>query len=142
MADPATGGLAATATAIGSASGIAILSTFNTIPLAEYVPGTIFAMIGAVGYQFIKAQTAREKAGQNGALRKDLPTIDLVTVGYSLFGAPLASGALIAIIHMFGGTANFLSLGGFMLAGAAGPTLVQKAVGMFVGALPSKPGGS
>lgn len=139
MADPATGGLAATAAVVASASGIAVLSTFNTIPLAEYVPGTIFAMIGAIGYQFIKAQTAREKAEQSGLALKDRPTIDFVTVGYALFGAPLASGALIAIIHLFGGTANLLSLGGFMLAGAAGPTLVQKAVVMFVNILPNKP---
>jgi hypothetical protein len=139
MADPATGSVAATATAITSAGGMALLSTFNTIPLAEYLPGTIFACIGAVGWQFIAAQVAREKAAQSGKPPNERPVIDLVTVGYSLFGAPLASGALIAIIHMFGGTANFLSLGGFMLAGAAAPTLVSRAVGLFVSVIPNKP---
>lgn len=141
MADPATGSLAATTAAVTSAGGMAILSTMNSIPLNEYVPGTIFAIIGAIGWQFIAAQVAREKAAQNGVPAKDRPTIDLVTLGYSLFGAPLASGALIAIIHLFGGTANFLSLGGFMLAGAAAPTVVNRAVGMFVSMIPSKPPG-
>ena len=141
MADPATGSVAATAAVITSASGMAILSTLNTIPLGEYVPGTIFAIIGAIGWQFIAAQVAREKSAQNGTALKDRPTIDFVTLGYSIFGAPLASGALIALIHMFGGTANFLSLGGFMLAGAAAPTVVSRAVGIFVGLLPKQPPG-
>lgn len=141
MADPATGGVAATAAAVTSAGGMAILSTFNAIPLVEYIPGTGFAIIGAIGWQFIAAQVAREKSAQSGTPLKDRPTIDIVTLGYSIFGAPLASGALIAIIHMFGGTANFLSLGGFMLAGAAAPTIVTRAVGLFVSALPKAPGG-
>ena len=139
MADPATGSVAATAAVITSASGMAILSTLNTIPLQEYVPGTIFAIIGSIGWQFIAAQVAREKAAQDGTPADKRPVIDLVTVGYAIFGAPLASGALIAIIHMFGGTANFLSLGGFMLAGAAAPTIVSRAVGLFVSALPKAP---
>lgn len=141
VADPATGTVAATAAAVTSASGMAILSTFNSIPLGEYVPGTIFSIIGAIGWQFIAAQVAREKSAQSGIALKDRPTIDFVTVGYSIFGAPLASGALIALIHVFGGTANFLSLGGFMLAGAAAPTIVSRAVGLFVSALPKAPGG-
>lgn len=141
MADPATGGIAATAAAVTSAGGIAILSTVHDIPLNEYVPGTVFAIIGAVGWQFIRAQDAREKSAQNGTAFKDRPTIDLVTVGYAIFGAPLASGALIALIHLFGGTATLLSLGGFMLAGAAGPSIVQRAISMFVAILPNKPPG-
>ena len=140
MADPATGSLAATAAVVTSAGGVALLSTFNSIPLGEYVPGTVFAILGAVGWQFIAAQVAREKSAQNGVAVKDRPTIDFVTLGYAIFGAPLASGALIALIHMFGGTANFLSLGGFMLAGAAAPTIVTRAVGLFVGMLPNKTG--
>ena len=141
MADPATGSAAATAAVVASASGVALISAVHNIPLAEYVPGTVFAMIGAVGWQFIAAQVAREKSAEKGTPTKDRPTIDLVTVGYSLFGAPLASGAFIAIIHVFGGTANLLSLGGFMLAGAAGPTIVQRAIGFFLSAVPSKTGG-
>jgi hypothetical protein len=140
VADPATGSLAATAAVVTSAGGVALLSTFNSIPLGEYVPGTVFAILGAVGWQFIAAQVAREKSAQNGVAVKDRPTIDFVTLGYAIFGAPLASGALIALIHMFGGTANFLSLGGFMLAGAAAPTIVTRAVGLFVGMLPNKTG--
>lgn len=141
MADPATGGVAATAAAVTSASGMALLSTINTIPLGEYVPGTIFAIIGAIGWQFIAAQVAREAAAKNGTPMDKRPTIDFVTLGYAIFGAPLASGALIALIHMFGGTANFLSLGGFMLAGAAAPTITSRAVGLFIGVLPKQPPG-
>lgn len=141
MTDPATGSIAATAAVVTSAGGVAILSTINAIPLGEYVPGTIFAIIGAIGWQFIAAQVAREAAAKNGTPLSQRPTIDLVTVGYAIFGAPLASGALIALIHLFGGTANFLSLGGFMLAGAAAPTIVSRAVGLFVGLLPKQSSG-
>ena len=43
---------------------------------------------------------------------------------------PLASGAVIAVVHMFGGTASLLSLPGFLLAGAAGPSIVTPVVSM------------
>jgi len=131
-----TGVVAATAAVATSAGGVALLSTLSSIPLEEFLPGTLFSCIGAIGWQFIRAQADRETAAKNGVALKDRPTIDLVTLGYSLFGAPLVAGALIALIHSFGGTANFLSLGGFMIAGAAGPTLVQRVVGLFINALP------
>lgn len=136
MTEPATGALAATAALTATAGGVALLNTLNTIPMGEYIPGTIFAMIGAVAWKFIAAQTERERAAQNGTPRNQLPTIDLVGVGYALFGAPLASGAVIAIVHMFGGTANFLSVPGFLFAGAAAPTLVTRVVGMFINMIP------
>lgn len=136
MTEPATGTLAATAALTASAGGVAIINTLNTIPMGEYVPGTIFAMLGALSWKFIAAQSAREKAAQAGTPRDKLPTVDLVAVGYALFGAPLASGAVIAIVHMFGGSANFLSVPGFLFAGATAPALVTRVVGMFMNMIP------
>lgn len=121
---------------------MAALGALNSIPMGEYLPGTAFAMVGAFAWKFIAAQSAREKAAASGTPKEKLPTVDFVTVGYALFGAPLASGAVIAIVHMFGGSANFLSVPGFLFAGAAGPTLVTKVVGMFLNMIPgNKPGG-
>lgn len=142
MAEPATGSLAASAALATSAGGMALLSTLNSIPVGEYIPGTVFAVIGAVAWQFISAQVARETAAKNGVPMEKRPTIDVVTLGYSLFGAPLASGAVIALVHLFGGTANLLSLPGFLLAGAAGPTLVTRIVSMFIALIPNKTGGT
>lgn len=141
MTGPATGATAATAALATSGAGMALLSTLNSIPLGEYIPGTIFAVIGAVAWQFISAQVARETAAKNGTPADKRPTIDFVTVGYALFGAPLASGAVIAAVHLFGGTTNLLSLPGFLFAGAAGPTLVTRIVGMVIAIIPNKAGG-
>lgn len=135
MAEPA-GTTAATTALATSAGSVALLSSLNSIPVGDYLPGTVFAMLGAVAWQFIAAQTAREKAMQSGVPKEKLPTIDLVNVGYALFGAPLASGAVIAIVHMFGGTANVLSVPGFLFAGATCPTLVTKVVGLFMNMVP------
>lgn len=141
MSDPATGALAASAATVTSVGGMALLSAVSTIPIGEFIPGTAFACLGGVGWQFIRAQTAREAAEKNGVAMKDRPTIDLVTLGYSLFGAPLVAGALIGMIHAAGGSPNFLSLGAFILAGAAGPTLVQRAVALFISLLPEPKNG-
>ena len=140
MTSPATGTLAAAGAATTSSAGVAILSTLS-IPLDEYLAGTLFAVIGAVAWQFIAAQVARERAAQNGDPPDKRPTIDLTTVGYALFGSPLASGAMIALVHLFGGTTNLLSLPGFLLAGAAGPQLVTRVVALFIAVIPSKTGG-
>lgn len=136
MTEPASGSVAATAALTASAGGVALLSTLNTIPLAEYVSGTVFAMIGAFAWKFIAAQSAREKAAASGTPKDKLPTVDFVTVGYALVGAPLASGAVIAMVHIFGGQANWLSVPGFLFAGAAGPTLVTRMVNMFMNMAP------
>lgn len=141
MTDPATGVTAATLAAATSASGTALLSAFTTLPVGEFLPGTMFAVIGAIGWQFIAAQAAREKGAQDGVARDKLPTVDITTLGYSVFGAPLAAGCLIAAIHFFGGTSNFLSLPGFLLAGAVGPKLVTRVVVLFLGMIPSPKSG-
>lgn len=139
MTEPTTtGGAAALAV---SAGGSSLLAAFNNIPLNEYLPGTLFALIGAVAWQFIVAQAAREKAAAAGVPQSQRPTIDLVTVAYSLVGAPLVASSIIAIVHMFGGTATVLSLPGFMVGGAAGPTIVQRAVGLLLAVLPTTKGG-
>lgn len=141
MAEPATGTLAA-AVALGtSAGGVAILSTLNTIPIGEFIPGTILAAMGAVGWQFIIARQAREKAAANGTPKDKLPTIDIVSVGYSLFGAPLAAGCVIALVHMFGGAASILSLPGFLVGGAASNTIVTRVVDLFLNMIPGNKSG-
>ena len=141
MTDPASGAIAATAAAVTSAGGLAVLTTLNTIPMGEFIPGTLLACMGAVGWKFIAAGQARETATAKGVARKDLPTIDLVGVGYSLFGGPLAAGCVIAVAHMFGGSSSILSLPGFLLAGAASGTVVTKVVGLFLNLIPGKAGG-
>lgn len=141
--EPATGITAATVAVTTSAGGMALLSTLNTIPLGEFLPGTMFCVLGSIGWQMIQARTARETAAQKGVPTDKLPTVDWVSVGYGMFSAPLVAGCLIAIIHVFGGTSNLLSLGGFLLSGATGPALVGRTVSMFLAILPNKaPGGT
>lgn len=118
-----------------------VISTFGSIPGIEYLVGTLAAMIGSAGWQFILAGEARQKAADTGTAHDKLPTIDLVMVGYGLFSAPLAAGAIVAIVHALGGSTNFLSGGVFMVGGAAGPMLVRRTVALLLGMLP-KPGGS
>lgn len=135
-----SGNTAATLATGISAGGISFLSRFN-IPTDEFLVGLVCAAIGAVAWQFLVAQSAREDAAAKGIAAKDRPTVDLVTVGYALFGAPLVAGALIVLIHSFGGTANFLSFGGFMVAGAGGPRLVRPIVALLLSVIPKPKGG-
>lgn len=136
MTEPATGSLAATAALTVSAGGVGVLSALNSIPMGEFLPGTVLAMAGAAAWKFIAAQSAREKAQAAGTKKADLPTIDLTGVGYAVFGAPLASGAVIALVHVFGGQAAWISLPGFLFAGPLAPVLVTRVVNMFLGIIP------
>ena len=142
MAEPATSGTAAATVATAlSAGSIGIASVFNNPSVTDYMIGTVFTIIGAIGWQFIVAQAGREQAAQKGVPKVDRPTVDFVTIGYAAFGCPLVASALIALVHAFGATVGVLSLPGFMVGGAAGPTIVQRAVSLLLAVLPTQKGG-
>jgi hypothetical protein len=139
MADPATStvaGSAAIATTTGAMFGLSKImppgASFN-----EFVWGCLFSIAGAFAYQFITAQAARQKAADANIPIDDRPKIDITMLGYSMCGAPMASACLIYAIHSMGGATGFgdttwlQSAAGYMVAGAAGPTIVFKIVGAF-----------
>jgi hypothetical protein len=149
LADPVSGGAAATGALLLSTGTMAVAGQIMPpgASLNEFIWGCLFAIIGAFSYQFVEAQALRQAAADRGIAAADRPKIDMVMVGYSMFGAPMAAACLIYIIHQFwGGTgfgaANWLqSAAGFMVAGAAGPKLVFKVVGAFLAFASSKTGG-
>lgn len=126
MATPETTAAIGVAGLAGATAGTNVL--LPEFPLNEYLIGTAFCVIGAVAWQFLTAQMAREQAAQRGIAQADRPGLDWVTLGYAIFGAPLASAWLLYVVKLLGGGSGMLSIGGFMLAGAAGPVVVTKAV--------------
>lgn len=136
MTEPATGSVAASIAVATSAGGVGVLSALNSIPTAEFIPGTILAMLGAFSWKFISAGVAREKAAANGTPKNQYPTIDWTGVGYSMLGAPLAAGAVIAMVHIFKGQADWISLPGFIFAGPLAPVLVTRIVSMMTNLIP------
>jgi len=143
MAEPATSGTtAATVATALSAGSVGLISLVNNPTVTDYLVGTLFTIIGAVGWQFVVAQTAREQAAQKGIAKADRPTVDFVTIGYAAFACPMVAGAIIAMVHFFGGKVGVLSLPGFIVGGAAGPTISQRAVSLLLAFLPSQKGGS
>ena len=141
MAEPAVSGTtAATVATALSAGSVGIVSIFNNPSVTDYLVGTVFTIVGAIGWQFIAAQAAREQAAQKGVAKADRPTIDYTTVGYSAFGSPMVAGAIIALVHYFGGQVGVLSIPGFIVGGAAGPTIAQRAVAMLLAFMPAQKG--
>lgn len=114
---------------------------------AEFIWGCIFGMAGAFSYQFIKAQAMRQVAAEKNVPIEDRPRIDLYMLGYAMCGAPLAVACLIFAIHQFQGATGFgdtswlQSVAGFMVAGAAGPEIVFKVIGVLIGLIGAKTGG-
>lgn len=97
--------------------------------IQELLWGSLVSVCGAVGWQFIEAQDAREKGKAAGVKPSDLPRVDLTTLGYAILGSFLSSGLLISLIHLGGGiVTSFWSLGLFLGAGAAGPKFVVEAL--------------
>lgn len=126
MATPETTAAAGVAGLVAASAGTNVL--LPDFPLVEYLIGTAFCIAGAVAWQFLTAQMAREQAAQRGVPTGERPGVDWVTLGYAIFGAPLASAWLLYVVKLLGGGSGLLSIGGFMLAGAAGPVVVTKAV--------------
>jgi hypothetical protein len=149
MTDPASGSVAAT-TAIATTTGT-MLGISTVMPpgasINEFVWGCIFSIVGAFAYQFIEAQANRQKAAEQNIPVSERPKIDVVMLGYSMCGAPMAAACLIFAIHQFHGATGFgdttwlQSAAGFMVAGAAGPKMVFKVVGALTGLMGSKTGG-
>lgn len=149
MPDPASGSAAAT-TALTMTTGT-MLGLSQIMPpgasVNEFVWGCIFSIVGAFAYQFIEAQANRQKAAEQNVPIIDRPKIDVVMLGYSMCGAPMAAACLIFAIHQFHGATGFgdttwlQSAAGFMVAGAAGPKLVFKVVGALTAFVGSKTGG-
>ena len=149
MSDPASG-TAAASTAIATSTG-AMLGISVVMPpgasLNEFIWGCIFSIVGAFAYQFISAQAQRQAAADKNIPVGERPKIDVVMLGYSMCGAPMAAACLIFAIHQFQGATGFgsttwlQSAAGFMVAGAAGPKMVFKVVGALTNLMGSKTGG-
>jgi hypothetical protein len=148
MTDPASGTVAATA-AIATTTG-AMFGLGSVMPpgasVNEFLWGCIFSIVGAFAFQFIGAQAQRQQAAEKNIPIADRPKIDVVMLGYSMCGAPMAAACLIFAIHQFHGATGFgdttwlQSAAGFMVAGAAGPKMVFKIVGALTGLVGSKTG--
>lgn len=148
MPDPASGTAAAT-TAIATTTGT-MLGISAVMPpgasINEFIWGCFFAIIGACAFQFIAAQAQRQAAADKNVPMADRPKIDIVMLGYSMCGAPMAAACLIFAIHQFKGATGFgdttwlQSAAGFMVAGAAGPKMVFKVVGALTSLMGSKTG--
>lgn len=150
MTDPVAGPAAAATATVVTAAPMYALGTIMPpgASASEFVWGCIFGMVGAFAYQFIRAQVSRQKAADAGIAIADRPKIDVVMLGYSILGAPLASACLIFAIHQWHGATGFgdatwlQSAAGFMVAGAAGPEVVTKVVGALLNLIGSKTGGA
>lgn len=149
MPDPASGTAAATG-AVAMTTGT-MLGLSHVMPAGasfyEFLWGCLFAILGACAYQFIRAQDARQRAADQGVAIPDRPRIDIVMLGYSACGAPMAAACLIYVIHKAGGATGFgdttwlQSAAGYMVAGAAGPPIVFKVVGAFTALMSSSKSG-
>lgn len=139
MTDPVAGAAAGTAAIVATTGTMFGLGTIMPAGASfnEFIWGCIFSAAGAFAYQFIGAQAARQKAADANVPISDRPKIDFTMLGYSVCGAPMAAACLIYAIHSMGGATGFgdttwlQSAAGYMVAGAAGPTIVFKVVGAF-----------
>lgn len=148
MAEPASGSVAASSAIAITSGGMFSLGALMPpgASLNEFVWGCIFSMGGAFAYSFIQAMAQRQEAADKNVPIDQRPTIDLVMLGYAICGAPMSCALLIFGIHQFhgatgfGDTTWFQSAAGFMVAGAAGPKMVIKAVALIVGLVSSRMG--
>lgn len=127
MPDPATN------TSAGVTAGLWILGAAGGVVISpvDFVSDTGIAMAGAVSYQFLKAQMAREKAAEAGAPPESRPRVDLVTLGYAMAGAVVSTGFLLYLTQVVGGVKDLYSIGGFYAAGAFGPQFAGLILNLF-----------
>ena len=96
MPDPASGTAAATG-AVAMTTGT-MLGISQIMPAGasfyEFLWGCIFAIAGAFAYQFICAQSARQKAADANVPINERPKIDMTMVGYAMFGAPMSAACI------------------------------------------------
>src|SRR5262245_11629940 len=62
-------------------------------PLEDFGWATFFAAIGVVGRAMLDAKAARDKARTNGTVP---PKLDITSLVYSMFSAPLVGGIVLA----------------------------------------------
>lgn len=101
------------------------------ISLVDFGIATGLSALGALSYQFLKAQMTREAEAAKGVPVEKRSQLDYKTLTYACMAAPLATGLLMWVIGALGGTANSLySIGGFYAAGAMAPQLIPLVLAM------------
>jgi hypothetical protein len=83
-------------------------------PLPDFGWATIFALIGLIGRAMLDAKAARDKAKASGA---PLPKLDITSLVYSMFGAPLVGGIVLAGSRALGFVPDYAAAPLIMLMG-------------------------
>jgi len=127
--------------AVGSALAAGGLGGPLDFPLGDFGWATFFAMIGALGRAALDAKAARDAARGVGVAAGNLPGLDLVSLAYAAFGAPLVGGLALFGVRAVGFVPDWGAAPVIMGAGYMGRDGVNYAIGLARDIVNRKSGG-